>query len=347
MAKTDQKGVRVTPQRLRGAIAASDREAGRDDAAFLSALRDKLLVGEGSPSARAARGPARARTRAARATPARKLESDARQLANARKLARQVLRGTARILGGTLVTGKSFPDCVAVGGNSGWDCTGTLIAPNLVLTAGHCSRVATRVFFGNNVSRKGRIVKVARRVRHAKYVANGKKNDLMALILAENVTGVPPRALATTSLIDKAKTARLVGFGNTDRDGTYGYGSKRLVDVPVASPSCAGKSQGQTDRSAYGCHTNLEIVAGKPLLKKDSCSGDSGGPAYVLDGKGDWRLGGVTSRSVDGGAHACGDGGIYVRVDKYLDWIRSVQNGARQPSGGSNGGRKTAGRKRK
>jgi endonuclease G len=62
------------------------------------------------------------------------------------------------------------------------------------------------------------------------------------------------------------------------------------------------------------------MVAGKPLLAKDSCTGDSGGPFYIAAGKG-WLLAGATSRSTDSAVLPCGDGGIYMRLDRYREWI--------------------------
>jgi endonuclease G len=62
-------------------------------------------------------------------------------------------------------------------------------------------------------------------------------------------------------------------------------------------------------------------VAGKPLLQHDTCKGDSGGPFFLADSRGRWFLAGVTSRGTDLATTMCGDGGLYVRVDKYLDWI--------------------------
>ena len=62
----------------------------------------------------------------------------------------------------------------------------------------------------------------------------------------------------------------------------------------------------------------------KPLLGKDTCSGDSGGPFYVTDGKSGWLLAGATSRSTKSAMATCGDGGIYVRLDRYREWISDV-----------------------
>ena len=66
--------------------------------------------------------------------------------------------GRDRVIGGTHVPKKDFLDCVAVGNDTEWGCTGTLIAPDVVVSAGHCSNYATRVFFGSDVSKPGRIV---------------------------------------------------------------------------------------------------------------------------------------------------------------------------------------------
>jgi secreted trypsin-like serine protease len=117
-----------------------------------------------------------------------------------------------------------------------------------------------------------------------------------------------------------------VGFGNTDPTGFFGYGKKRFVDLPVASPACRGKVDGHDDSMTYGCDVGFEFVAGRPLLERDSCTGDSGGPFYVQGKDGQWLLGGATSRATKSALNNCGDGGIYVRVDRYRSWISKIPN---------------------
>lgn len=221
---------------------------------------------------------------------------------------------------------NGFLDCVAVGNDVEWGCTGTLIAPDVVVTAGHCASFATRVYFGSDVSKPGKIVKVRQRVRHPQYRQGGKQNDLMVLLLATRVENIAPRAIATKAMIDKATDGRVVGFGNTDPLGSTGYGVKRQVDVPIASPACRGTVDGESDQTAYGCDVGLELVAGKPLLAKDSCTGDSGGPFYLdVDvGNGAWVIAGATSRATNSAPNDCGDGGVYVRLDRYRAWIDSI-----------------------
>ncbi|MGH7678625.1 MAG: S1 family peptidase [Gemmatimonadaceae bacterium] len=253
--------------------------------------------------------------------PRQTIYDDPRFLANVRALARQPKPNT-RIIGGSNTGAREFPDCVALGGKARWGCSGTLIAPKLVLSAGHCSAVASRVFFGNDVSKRGKIVAVDRAVPHPDY-GGAQQNDLMLLFL-KKAASVRPRKLATKATIDKATSGRAVGFGHMDVNGSFGYGIKRQVDIPIASPSCSGKVQGKTDAGAYGCDRNLELVAGKPLLFRDTCNGDSGGPFYVKARSGEWVLAAATSRFTKGAIRKCGDGGIYVRVDQYREWIEDT-----------------------
>ncbi len=208
-----------------------------------------------------------------------------------------------------------FPDCCAIGNEQGYFCTGTLIAPRLVLTAKHCSAV-TRVFLrGYDIARPetGETIRVEAQFTHP-------EEDLRVLVL-ERVSEVQPRHIAQR-VEAQATRALLVGFGTINFDGDFGYGQKRKVEVPVISLECA--SSGDADR--YGCRRGTEIVAGHRGLNRDSCRGDSGGPLYVQTQEGGYSLLGVTSRGVSGAKRMCGDGGIYVRVDKFIRWI-SEQTG--------------------
>jgi hypothetical protein len=317
--EADVEEVAEDQKAIADAIVNAEKAAGRDNRVFVDALNASYGAFRAGKALAAGRVAV-----VAAGTPPRGSEifKDPRYLKNARELAKRTLGGD-RVIGGVPVKSPHFLDCVAVGNDAQWGCSGTLIGPNVVVTAGHCVDFATRVFFGYDISKAGKQVRVKKRVRHPEY-RKTKHNDLMVLVLEEDVTTVDPRPLATKVQTDGAGDGRIVGFGNVDPAGVFGYGIKRMVDVPIASSSCSGKVDGQSDPMSYGCDRNLELVAGRPLLERDSCKGDSGGPFYVLGPDGGWFLAAATSRATDSAMHTCGDGGIYVRLDRYRSWIAQI-----------------------
>jgi trypsin len=324
MPKSKTKKRQQPSTRLDAVVAKSVRDAHRaaprDDRAFFSQLKASVQAAVSAPVKRGGRGRALAASVQPKGPKGPHLGDDPRYIANLRALARR--RPNARIIGGIAVPASDFPDCVAVGSDTDWGCTGTLIAPNVVLTAAHCEEHHTRVFVGGDVTKPGRIFKIKEHIRHADFDRKFR-NDLMILILETNVTDVKPRPMASTALINKATVARLVGFGSTRLDGLGQLSAKLQTDVPIVSTGCDGELNGTADSKVYACHLDREIVAGKPLLLHDSCNGDSGGPLLVQDAQGKWVLAGVTSRGTALSTTMCGDGGVYVRVDAYQEWIDS------------------------
>lgn len=208
---------------------------------------------------------------------------------------------------------RDFADCCAVGSDERFYCTGTLIAPNVVVTARHCKGV-TRVFlrgYDVDIPEDGEILRVRKQFDHP-------SDDLRVLVL-EGDSSVKPRRVARGAEV-RADTALAVGFGTIDFGGMLGYGIKRLVEVPVVSLGCESKE----DADKYGCRMGTEMVAGHRGLNRDSCRGDSGGPLYIMAPEGGYYLLGATSRGAKTGLRMCGDGGIYVRIDQFLDWVRDV-----------------------
>jgi secreted trypsin-like serine protease len=235
-------------------------------------------------------------------------------------------------VGGRRATKEEFPDCVCVGSRSDdgdeYCCTGTLIGKNVIVTAGHCfpcTGDSTVIYIGTNTKSPG-ITYTGKAFQHPKYAQGGLHNDLTVIVLDKDVTEITPRRIATTDEVNKATFVRVVGFGNSDVNSTGGFGVKRVADVPIASVSCSGAS----DAGTLGCDTKLELVAGMVGLQRDSCNGDSGGPIYIQIGDDpakseSWAIAGATSRATKTAASACGDGGIYERIDQFLDsFIKTI-----------------------
>ncbi|WP_367127961.1 trypsin-like serine protease [Saccharothrix sp. HUAS TT1] len=246
--------------------------------------------------------------------PAAGIHQDPVYLANMR----EVVADRARIIGG--VPTADFPECVAIGSRNGWCCSGTLVSPNVVVTAAHCvdGGCAARVFVGEDVDfpDDGEVVRVETALAHPDYRPPRPTGDLAVLVLARPVP-TPPRPIATAEQVAAASFVRLAGYGNTDVHSSGGYGRRRMVDVPIAS-----------NDPEYGADPATEFVAGAPFLDRDSCNGDSGGPAYVqVDGQ--WLLAGATSRATASSLRPCGDGGIYTRVSAYEQWVWSAPGAVR------------------
>ncbi len=230
----------------------------------------------------------------------------------------QVDRISTPVVGGTPVPAGKWPDAVAVLGAQG-SCTGTLIAPDVVLTAGHCAGIhPTQVIADTTNYRAAGGVKVGVE-RITAHPAWKNTFDVSVVVLATPITGVTPRAVGTGCTFEGFSTdkrVRLVGFGLTDMAGKGNNTALHEAVAPVLDPDCS-----DGNGCAIGASPAGEFVAGGDGT--DSCFGDSGGPVYLETPRGSVVIGAV-SRGLDGAALPCGGGGIYVRTDKILAWIEAT-----------------------
>lgn len=123
-----------------------------------------------------------------------------------------------------------------------------------------------------------------------------------------------PRALVAAKNL---KSMTVVGYGISDfidETGTK-YGKVAVV-VPVADATCTGAYA----RQNYRCAPGREAVLVDWHKSRDTCNGDSGGPAFIRYANA-FYLAGVTSRAATVGE--CGEGGIYTLLTprKQL-WIQ-------------------------
>ena len=228
---------------------------------------------------------------------------------------------TTDIVGGTLAPAGKWPDTVAVLGPQG-ACTGTLIAPDVVLTAGHCIGGMTQIIANTTDYNSNQGVRVAITSQTA-YPNWQGTFDIGVLVLANPVTGVTPRMVGTactfSSFMSKP-SVQLVGFGATDNLAQQPNTKLYEVTVPVTDPVCntpgAGCKPGAVINGKPG-----EFIAGG--ANKDSCNGDSGGPVYLSTPRGPVVIGAV-SRALEDATEPCGGGGIYVRTDPIVQWIETT-----------------------
>jgi secreted trypsin-like serine protease len=235
--------------------------------------------------------------------------------------------GPAPVIGGSNAAAGKWPDVAAVlfpvrTGDQA-DCTGTLIAPTVVLTAGHCYTaidppLPDNVLIGtSSLARpsEGETIGVLRGIA---FPDADSSVDVAVLMLARASTRTP-RALATGwARVDIANGAAvsLVGFGATNKDGDNFVDDLQEATTTITDFAC---------QTSSGCRPAAlpagELGAGG--MGVDTCPGDSGGPLYLMTSYGAF-LAGVTSRAYDDAAFTCSEGGIYERPDKVVDWIEAV-----------------------
>ncbi len=220
---------------------------------------------------------------------------------------------TQPIVGGDTVPAGKWPDAVAVIGERGV-CTGTAIAPDVVLTAGHCADLQpTSVIAGTTDFTNG-----GTRIAIDKIVAypNWATTYDLAVAVLHDPLPMAPRPIGTACSradLHAGTPVHIVGFGVTDPAGRGASSVLHEAVAPVIDPDCT---------SGDGCMPAVapggELIAGGDGT--DSCFGDSGGPVYLDTPRGTIVFAAV-SRGVANAAMPCGSGGIYVRTDKVADWI--------------------------
>ncbi|MCJ2008405.1 S1 family peptidase [Methylobacterium sp. E-025] len=203
------------------------------------------------------------------------------------------------VIGGAEATPEG---AVMVLSSKGGVCSAVVVAPDTVLTAGHCAGAGLehRIHF-RDASGQPVLVEVAARAVHPGYDAGaiaGRRRSI-DLALLRTATPLPPRfspATFSTASPRAGETLTLAGYGAERPGDPRSTGTFRSVALPVIEP--------------YG--PSRILVWLKAAGRAGGCQGDSGGPVSDAAGV-------VAVTAWIGGA--CGGLTQAVRVAPQRDWL--------------------------
>jgi trypsin len=259
------------------------------------------------------------------------------------------------IVGGTNAPSGKYPWIADVTIDGQFGCTGSLIAPNVVLTAAHCGSLVPDGIVNVPVGAPGQLITV----RVGAYRTDGSDGvqrtgtsvavnpgwlgllsvghdvSLITLDQPVNAPTIQIANAAERALWAPGTMATIAGFGVTAENGNP-PAVLQEAQVPIVADSVAAAAYPYTipgvDQVQGGFEAQTQVGAGFPQGGVDSCQGDSGGPLLVPAPRGGMRLVGDTSYG--NGCAQPGFPGIYGRLagPTMSSWVASIVGGAIAPA---------------
>jgi secreted trypsin-like serine protease len=223
------------------------------------------------------------------ATASSKINDENEQLAN---IDRELL-GAPRIINGVDAPEGRYPYTVSLDTGSYHFCGGSLIAPNVVLSAAHCyeplDKSATRAIvnpYKLSDASSDETFEIESFVKHPSYQSlGGYDHDYVVIKLKGTSNNPYVRLNSDKSVPAVGSTLDVMGWGNTALSGYTGSDTLQQVDVLAMSNSAC-----ETKYAAAGVPGQIfDDSLCVAEVNQGSCQGDSGGP-LVLPDAGDYSF---------------------------------------------------------
>jgi hypothetical protein len=192
-------------------------------------------------------------------------------------------------------------------------CDATLVAPEVLVTAAHCTwDHPTEAWFGPSQREARLTVEISHCVAHPDFETHPDGNDIAYCVLRGDTSAVEAALLVEPD--ERADPVELVGaelvlIGHGYTSDALGPRVARWVDVQVDDVR----------------HDGRELVVGDSA--HGACHGDSGGSAFMAQPDGTTRLVGVVSRrgpsTDDSMAATCASTTIVTSLRPHLEWLKA------------------------
>lgn len=221
------------------------------------------------------------------------------------------------VVGGKIAPPGKFPWVVRLS----MGCGGTLTAPRVVLTAGHCvegtgANDTIKVTAGVvDLTSKDALTAKSVRVIRASGFRDETKGDDWAVIRLDHPLDLPTLPLAHGPA-DRGRFV-VMGWGQIREDSLRQERRLHYAEVPtVPDKNCAVAYR----KAGVQLVTEESICAGRRGI--DTCQGDSGGPMVGHDADGNWVQVGIVSWGL--GCARDGYPGVYTQISAFRSAIRTA-----------------------
>ncbi|KAJ8676036.1 hypothetical protein QAD02_011822 [Eretmocerus hayati] len=230
---------------------------------------------------------------------------------------------TKRVVGGSAVNEYDYPFVVPLlNSNNKVRCSGTVLAPNLILTAAHClvkgRSLHIRYASTNENVHSSIEISIISYITHPDYVKETFEHDIAIAILEVPIINPIIKPLIDKEYVIEDESARFLMFGlGKCIVGLPCDGKLRVVQLQILPKNeCENRSLPRYDMVCTGLHVRVGSSGQRTEQIGHVCDGDSGGPLMLNE----YQIGVATCLLLsENDRIVLGSG--FTSVASHRDWI--------------------------